>query len=69
MAKYNYELKKKVVKAYLDGEGGYEYLAKKYKIPASLILKKGFFLTNTSEMVVICVLESKKNILLNIRFM
>lgn len=32
MAKYSFELKLKVVKAYLEGEGGYTYLAKKYLI-------------------------------------
>ena len=32
MAKYSYEFKKKVVQEYLDGNGGYEYLAKKYCI-------------------------------------
>ena len=32
MAKYSYEFKKKVVQEYLDGNGGYEYLAKKYSI-------------------------------------
>jgi len=34
MAKYSYELKKKVVKSYLNGEGGYTKLAKKYNIEA-----------------------------------
>lgn len=33
MAKYSYELKKKIVTAYLNSEGGYGYLAKKYGIP------------------------------------
>ena len=28
MAKYSYEFKMKVVQAYLDGKGGYAYLAK-----------------------------------------
>lgn len=32
MAKYNYELKKEIVIAYLDGGGGYGYLANKYGI-------------------------------------
>ena len=32
MAKYSYEFKMKVVKAYLNGEGSYEYLAKKYNL-------------------------------------
>ena len=30
MAKYSYEFKKKVVQAYLNGEGGYTHLAEKY---------------------------------------
>ena len=33
MAKYSYEFKKKIVQAYLDGRGGFEYLAKQYSIP------------------------------------
>ncbi len=32
MAKYSYELKKKIVKAYLENEGGKKYLAKKYGV-------------------------------------
>ena len=32
MAKYIYELKKEIVTAYLNGEGGYTHLAKKYGI-------------------------------------
>jgi len=34
MAKYSYELKKEVVQAYLNGEGGQCYLMKKYGISA-----------------------------------
>jgi transposase len=32
MAKYSYEFKKKVVEAYLNGEGGYSYLSEKYGV-------------------------------------
>ena len=32
MAKYSYELKKEIVNEYLNGGGGYRYLAKKYDI-------------------------------------
>ncbi len=39
MAKYSYEFKKKVVNAYLNGEGGYDYLAKLYGIPDSTKVK------------------------------
>lgn len=34
MAKYSFEFKKKVVLAYLNGEGGYQYLSKTYGVPA-----------------------------------
>ena len=34
MAKYSYEFKLKAVQAYLNGEGSYDYLAKKYNISA-----------------------------------
>lgn len=40
MAKYSYEFKKKVVDAYLNGEGGYKYLAKHYGIPSFNNVKK-----------------------------
>lgn len=34
MAKYSFEFKKKIVQAYLNGEGGYRYIAKKHGIPS-----------------------------------
>ena len=34
MSKYNFEFKMEVVQAYINGEGGYKYLANKYNIPA-----------------------------------
>ncbi len=34
MAKYSFEFKKKVVQAYLNGEGGYVHLSKVYGVPA-----------------------------------
>lgn len=40
MAKYSFEFKKQIVKAYLNGEGGYEYLAKQYDIPSFNNIKK-----------------------------
>lgn len=40
MAKYSYELKKKVVVAYLHGEGGYETIAKRFGISSHNIVKK-----------------------------
>ena len=39
MAKYSYDLKKQIVKEYLCGEGGYEYLANKYGIPDKKIIR------------------------------
>ncbi len=32
MAKYSFEFKKNVVNSYLNGEGGFEIIAEKYKI-------------------------------------
>ena len=40
MAKYSFEFKKKVVLAYLNGEGGKTYLAQKYGVPAESNIKK-----------------------------
>ena len=39
MAKYSFDFKKKVVMSYLNGEGGYTYLANKYSIPSSSKVK------------------------------
>lgn len=35
MAKYDYEFKKKIVNAYMNGEGGRQYLANKYGVRSS----------------------------------
>lgn len=35
MAKYSYEFKKKVVQAYLDGKGGYDYLVREFGLKTS----------------------------------
>jgi transposase len=40
MAKYSFELKQKVVQAYLSGEGGYKYLANKYTIVSEIMVRK-----------------------------
>lgn len=37
---YTKQFKEKVIKAYLNGEGSYEDIAKKYKITASLMIRK-----------------------------
>ena len=37
MAKYSFEFKKKIIEEYFSGEGGFEFLAKKYAIPYSSI--------------------------------
>lgn len=50
MTKYNYELKKQVVKSYLNGEGGYIFISKKYSIPSHVLVERWvnqiFYLTN-----------------------
>ena len=40
MTKYDYGFKKQVVKAYLNGEGGYKFISKKYGIPDKSQVKK-----------------------------
>ena len=40
MAKYSFEFKKKIVQEYLDGKGGYGYLAKKYNVPQQCQLRR-----------------------------
>ena len=40
MAKYSYEFKQNVVQSYLNGEGSYDYLAKKYNIPSCNPIKE-----------------------------
>lgn len=40
MAKYTYEFKRKIVEEYLNGNGGQEYLAKKYSINSSTTVQK-----------------------------
>jgi transposase len=40
MAKYSFNFKQKIVQAYLNGEGSYPYLAKKYGVPAWSNVKK-----------------------------
>ena len=40
MAKYSFEFKKEIVTAYKNGEGGCEYLAKKYGVKASSNIMK-----------------------------
>jgi len=40
VAKYSYEFKLKVVQEYLNGEGGYAYIAKQNGIPAESLLRR-----------------------------
>ena len=40
MYKYSFEFKKKVVLSYLNGEGGYAYLAKAFGVPAESLIEK-----------------------------
>ncbi|WP_313755698.1 transposase [Tissierella sp.] len=41
MAKYSFEFKSQVVQAYLNNEGSYPYIPKKYGVPAWSNIKKG----------------------------
>ena len=40
MAKYSLIFKLKVVTAYLNGEGGYEYLTKKYGVKTTSLVRR-----------------------------
>ena len=40
MTKYSTELKVKVVKAYFNGDGSFEYLAKKFNMANSSAIKR-----------------------------
>lgn len=40
MSKYSFEFKKKVVNAYINGEGGYNYLSEVYGIPSQSNIEK-----------------------------
>ncbi|WP_028125038.1 helix-turn-helix domain-containing protein, partial [Eremococcus coleocola] len=40
MSKYSYEFKRKIVEEYLEGAGGYKYLAKKYQVKSDSTIRK-----------------------------
>jgi transposase len=40
MAKYSFEFKKQIVKEYLDQQGGFDFLAKKYGFSSSIQIRK-----------------------------
>ena len=37
MAKYSFQLKKKIVQEHLEGKGGYQYLSKKHSVPRECV--------------------------------
>ena len=47
MAKYSYEFKLQIVQAYLNGEGGYSHLAKKYNLPSQRTIEYWVHAYNT----------------------
>ena len=59
MAKYDIKFKQKLVQAYLNGEGGYDYLAKKYNVPSSTTLR--IWVASYREFGNDGLLRSKKN--------
>ncbi len=69
MAKYSYEFKKKVVDAYLNGEGGYVFLANKYHVPSFNNIKNGFMLIEQMVIVDFTVQEKREIFLSIISFM
>ena len=40
MAKYSYDFKKKIVDEYINNEGGYHYLANKYRLPDRKLVRQ-----------------------------
>ena len=46
MAKYSYEFKKKIVDAYLNGEGGYKHLSSVYGPDKKRYTKNGSIITS-----------------------
>ena len=48
MSKYSYELKKKLVTEYMNGEAGYDYLTKKYEIPSTSTARRWINATEMS---------------------
>ena len=40
MAKYSFEIKKEVVEAYLRGDSGSDYIAKKYNLPRAKTVRE-----------------------------
>ncbi len=47
MAKYSFEFKLQVVNDYLNGNGGYQYLAQKYGIPQNSVVRNWVKAYNT----------------------
>ena len=59
MSKYSFEFKKKVVKAYLNGEGGYGYLSKTYGVPAKRNIEE--WVHNYQKFGDVGLIRSRKN--------
>ena len=59
MSKYSFEFKKKVVKAYLNGEGGYGYLSKTYGVPAQRNIQE--WVQNYQKFGDVGLIRSRKN--------
>ena len=66
MAKYSYEFKLKIVQAYLNGEGSYDWLAKKYNIPSSTPIKE--WVATYKEFGYEGLMRSRKNINYSFQF-
>ena len=62
VAKYSYEFKKKVVCEYIQGEGGYKYLSKKYGVKSTRDIRK--WVNAYKEFGDKCVLKKTKHTLL-----
>ena len=59
LAKYSFEFKKKIVQAYLNGEGGYEFLSNQYGVASSRDVRK--WVTNYEHFGDKGLMRSRKN--------
>lgn len=66
MAKYSYEIKTKVVQAYMSEEGGYEYIANKYGVSNEAIVRR--WVNAYKEFGTEGLIRSRKNKLYTFKF-
>lgn len=61
MSKYSYEFKKRVVLAYLNGEGGYRHLSKTFGVPAKRNIEQWVYNYKISSLIKILIISCLPN--------